>query len=125
MVTDPVSSDDFTTTYFDTVDLRLATAESAVPDDQQAETGICASASDPRSSCRPTRSQDPTVPPELTELMRELGRDKDLVPVASVRTVRIERRLRRRRSHARGSVTTSTRAAVARGRGPISPTGLS
>jgi CHAD domain-containing protein len=95
-VTDPVEID-AATTYFDTVDLRLAARQITLRHRTAGERGawdLRTSGDDPAIEIRTDPEEtEPTVPAELTELVRGSVRDQDLVPVASVRTVRVERRL--------------------------------
>jgi CHAD domain-containing protein len=96
IVTDPVQID-AATTYFDTVDLRLAARHMTLRHRTGGDGGawdLRTSGDDPAIEVRTDpREKEPSVPAELTELVRSSVRDKDLVPVASVRTVRVERRL--------------------------------
>ena len=97
MVTDPVETD-IATTYFDTVDLRLAARQITVRAPPPATAGLGSAHPGRRRPGHPRCGPSPgprirPCRPELAELVRGSVRDKDLAPVASVRTVRVERRL--------------------------------
>jgi CHAD domain-containing protein len=95
-VTDPVDADTVTT-YFDTVDLRLAERQITL---RRTASGVDAgwdlrmrSEHGAATEVHTDLGSDDVVPGELVELVRASVRDRELVPVVALRTVRVERRL--------------------------------